>query len=56
MPHNILYKCTIGTGGFVATVKLSNINDILGLLVGLATLIYMSASAIKVIRSLLKGD
>jgi hypothetical protein len=54
--HDIIYKSTIGTGGFIATVELSHINDILGLLVGLATLIYMTASAIKIIKGLKEGD
>ena len=50
--HDILYKSTIGTGGFVATVELNHINELLGLVVGLATLVYMTASAIKVIKEL----
>ncbi len=47
-----IYKSTIGTGGFIATIELSSINEILGLVVGVATLVYMTASAIKVIREL----
>jgi len=50
--HNIIYKSTIGTGGFVATIELNHINELLGLVVGLATLVYMTASAIKVIKEL----
>ena len=50
--HDILYKSTIGTGGFVATIELGHINELLGLVVGLATLVYMTASAIKVIKEL----
>jgi len=38
--------------GFIATFELNHINEILGALVGLATLIYMTASAVKVIREL----
>lgn len=53
---DILYKSTIGTGGLIATIELSNINEILGLAVGLATLVYMTASAIKVIKNLLDND
>jgi hypothetical protein len=53
---NTIYKSSVGTGGFIATIELSNINEILGLVVGLATLVYMTASAIKVIRELRKKD
>jgi len=52
MTDDIIYKSTIGTGGFIATIELGHVNDILGLVVGLATLVYMTASAIKVIREL----
>jgi len=52
--HDIIYKSTIGTGGFIATVEISPVNRTLGFCVGLATFIYMSASAIKVIKELLK--
>lgn len=50
--HDNIYKSTIGTGGFIATIELSHINDLLGLVVGLATLVYMTASAVKVIREI----
>ena len=50
--HDIIYKSTIGTGGFIATIELNQINELLGLVVGLATLVYMTASAIKVIKEL----
>ena len=52
--NDIIYKSIIGTGGFVATVEISPVNGTLGFCVGLATFIYMSASAIKVIIELLK--
>ena len=51
--NDIIYKSTIGTGGFIATVELSPVNGTLGFCVGLATFIYMTASAIKVIKELL---
>ena len=54
--NDVIYKSTVGTGGFIATIELSNINEILGLVVGLATLVYMTASAIEVIRELRKKD
>lgn len=52
--NDIIYKSTIGTGGFIATVELSPVNELLGFVVGLATFIYMTASAVKVIKELLK--
>ena len=52
--EDIIYKSTIGTGGFIATIELSPVNEVLGFCVGLATFIYMSASAIKVIKELRK--
>jgi hypothetical protein len=54
--HDIIYKSTIGTGGFIATIELGHINELLGLVVGLATLVYMSASAVKVIKELQNKD
>ena len=50
--QDIVYKSTIGTGGFIATIELGQINELLGLVVGLATLVYMTASAVKVIKEL----
>ena len=50
----MIYKSTIGTGGFIATIELGQVNEILGLVVGLATLVYMTASAVKVIKELRK--
>jgi hypothetical protein len=50
--EDIVYKSTIGTGGFIATIELAPVNEILGFVVGLATFIYMTASAIKVIKEL----
>ena len=50
--HDIIYKSTIGTGGFIATIELGQVNDLLGIAVGLATLVYMTGSAIKIIKEL----
>ena len=50
----MIYKSTIGTGGFIATIELGQVNEILGIVVGLATLVYMAASAVKVIKELRK--
>ena len=52
--EDILYRSFVGTSGFFATIGLTPINEILGFCVGLATLVYMTASAIKVIRELKK--
>jgi hypothetical protein len=51
---DIIYRSTIGTGGFIATIELAPVNEILGFAVGLVTFIYMSVSAIKVIKELRK--
>ena len=50
--EDIVYKSTIGTGGFIATIELAPVNEILGFVVGLATLVYMTASAVKVIKEI----
>ena len=52
--EDIIFRSTIGTGGFIATMELSPINEGLGFCVGLATFIYMAASAVKVINELRK--
>jgi hypothetical protein len=52
--QDIIYRSTIGTGGFIATIELSPVNEVLGFCVGLSTFIYMAASAFKVIKELLK--
>jgi hypothetical protein len=53
--HDVIYKSTIGTGGFIATLELGYSNP-LGVAVGLATLIYMTASAVKIIKELINKD
>ena len=50
--YDMLYRSTIGAGGFIATLELTPINEVLGFLVGLSTLIYMTVSAIKVVKEL----
>ena len=52
--EDIIYRSAIGTGGFIATLELSPVNEVLGFCVGLATFVYMAASAIKVIKELRK--
>ena len=46
--QDIVYKSTIGTGGFIATIELGHINELLGLVVALATLDYITSCAVKV--------
>tara|TARA_S200002703_G_scaffold26497_1_gene22757 strand:- start:206 stop:370 length:165 start_codon:yes stop_codon:yes gene_type:complete len=52
--QDIIYKSTIGTGGFIATIELTPINEVLGFCIGISTFLYMSGSAIKVIKELRK--
>jgi len=51
---DIVYRSTIGTGGFIATLELTPVNEVLGFLVGISTLVYMTLSAIKVVKDLRK--
>ena len=50
--HDIIYKSTIGTGGFIATIELGNVNELSGIIAGLATFVYMIFAVIKIIREL----
>jgi len=52
--NDIIYKSTIGTGGFIATIELATVNEILVFCVGISTFLYMTVSAIKVIKELRK--
>jgi hypothetical protein len=54
MTEEIIYKSTLGTGGFLATIGLTPFNEVLGFIVGVATLVYMTASAVKVIQDIRK--
>jgi len=47
--HDIIYKSTIGTGGFIASIELGNVNELSGTIAGLATFVYMTVAAIKII-------
>ena len=50
--EEVITKSTIGTGGFFATIGLSNVNEIVSLAVGIATLGYMIVSIIKIVKGL----
>jgi len=52
--EDTIFRSLIGTGGFFATMELSPVNPVLGFCVGVATFIYMTASAVKVIKELLR--
>lgn len=43
-------RLTLGTGGFLATVGLQEINAVISLFVGLATLVYMGLSIYKILQ------
>ena len=51
---DIIYRSFVGMFGFFATIELAPVNEVLGFAVGLAPFVYMTSSAIKVIRELLK--
>ena len=48
---DILTRSSIGTGGFLATLGLAEINEIVSIAVGLATFIYMAAGIYKTIKN-----
>jgi len=48
----IISRTTLGTGGFLATIGLQNINSVVSLLVGVATLTYMVLSIYKIVKKL----
>lgn len=52
--EDIVYKTAFGTGGFLATIGLQEVNTFVSILVGLATLCYMTVSIIKVIKGFKK--
>jgi len=52
MMNDIIYKSTIGTGGFIASIELGNLHALSGTLAGLATFVYMTIAAIKLIKEL----
>jgi hypothetical protein len=49
---DIIYKSTIGTGGFIASIELGNVNELSGTIAGLATFVYMTVAAVKIIKEL----
>ena len=50
----VITKSLVGTGGFFATLSLAPISEVISLLVGIATLVYMIVSIIKITKGLIK--
>jgi len=49
---DIIQRSTFGVSGFLATIGLQEINAIVSLFVGIATLAYMILSIIKILKKL----
>jgi hypothetical protein len=54
MIEDYIARSGLGIGGTFATIELANINTIVSIFVGLATLTFMVLSIIKIIRDLKK--
>ena len=52
--EEVITKSLVGTGGFFATLSLASISEVVSLMVGVATLIYMVVSIIKITKGLIK--
>ena len=50
--EEIISRASLGTGGFLATIGLADVNALLSLFVGIATLTYMILSIYKIIKKL----
>ena len=50
--QDVISRTTLGTGGFLATVGLQQINAVISLFVGIATLTYMVLSIYKIVKKL----
>ena len=48
--EELVSRASLGAGGFLATIGLSEINAVVSLFVGLATLVYMGLSIYKLIK------
>ena len=48
--NDLFSRASFGTGGFLATIGLSEVNAVVSLLVGLATLVYMGLSIYKLLN------
>lgn len=50
MMDDLISRASFGAGGFLATIGLSEINSVVSLFVGLATLVYMGLSIYKLLK------
>lgn len=55
MIDEIVYRSTVGVSGFLASIWLQDVDEIVSVLVGLATLTFMILSIIKIVRELRDG-
>ena len=54
--EEIIYRSSVGVSGFIASIWLQGIDQLISLSVGLATLTFMVLSIIKIIRELKNGQ
>ena len=52
--NEVITKSLVGTGGSFATFSLTPISEVVSLLVGVDTLVYMVVSIIKIMKGLIK--
>ena len=50
--EEIISRASLGTGGFLATIGLAEVNAFLSFMVAVATLVYMSLSIYKLLKKL----
>ena len=50
MMDELISRASLGAGGFLATIGLSEVNAVVSLFVGLATLMYMGLSIYKLLN------
>lgn len=53
--EEIIYRSSVGVSGFIASIWLQGIDQLISLSVGLATLTFMILSIIKIVRDLKNG-
>lgn len=56
MIDEIIYRSTVGVSGFLASIWLQDVDEVVSVLVGLATLTFMILSIIKIIKELQNGQ
>jgi hypothetical protein len=54
--EEIIYRSSVGVSGFIASIWLQGIDQLISLFVGLATLTFMVLSIIKIVRELKNGQ